>query len=1056
MEQINQNQFSDISNGVENELQKGSIILMNQIKNYNTLDKKIASIKSLNLKDDIEYMQVINGILNGMLFDNNVSLDNYFQFLFSVNRDSYKTFVIKLADVISYARLKKEKFNKIYQIYEKLLSIYYDKNDLVELMILICRKFYPGQELLNSIIYDNNSDDDFIQKNSFYNFLNFIKNHLEFILENDKVVNLPGIIFIKIFRLLTETHIYHQNLNNSGNNFNEKTNTIITNIINTYQKINFNEKTKKLISEIYDTQILILTKIYTERKKNVLSIGRELIRHLISMSNSNIEIINIIKEDININYENILSISNSANGYNVFTIINIPPLMERMITYILTSVKRGSSTYNIYINWLFHEYKIENSIGNTLLVDITRFIMTNNFYYQKYQYDEDYVPRWLMLGYLLKHIKNHIISSEIKQTIFLDLILFDKTKDGYYLIEPSLSCIIINLKDYPTISEELIEFLEHYIKHFDDKNLQKRINSVCDAFHIFEQKNRNNNDCEKLIRNCGMEERFKNSFINLIKNENWLKQNEINSNINYNNTSIKTEEKNKDNIKDNNNNLNDNKMNIEIDILKDNKKVNSNLIQNKNKEIQKNNNNQSSKQERNKEVPKKVNIDIIIPKEMYTYTSMYNIKSFVSERSQKKFSSILNDLCKYNSKTFGDNIDNKVKKLDSSYNNLCTNFAKFYIKIFKDELELKAFENYEDFNFNNNTYLYSYLLDYAYDKIVDNSAFQFISDLINKIIEIYPLFIIHLISYILNNNYQVNKFKNNIDYISFFFLLNDDDINLLKQKLKLFLVQCEENFLYNPLKFFFFREGINLFQKVIIDDEHLILKIIKNCDLVSINAINMSIMNNKYILIDKKFFILFKYSILFSPLEKNIFWNLIFSQGKIPSINLEQFLINSINIIRNPPIYKGETTSIDYNEFIGNIIKSIKILFKNEIMNEINNGDIGLDSLSGKFSLIFEFDSGLKIYAFILIDNILEYYFDNKNKKKMFSLIVQKYYTNNSKNIGNLRIMIEFIYFFMAECKKRYFGDKNNNNSWISEDIKTIINEITKIINKFNNSEMQK
>ena len=270
------------------------------------------------------------------------------------------------------------------------------------------------------------------------------------------------------------------------------------------------------------------------------------------------------------------------------------------------------------------------------------------------------------------------------------------------------------------------------------------------------------------------------------------------------------------------------------------------------------------------------------------------------------------------------------------------------------------------------------------------------------------------------------------------------------------MVQCEENFLYNPLKFFFFREGINLFQKVIIDDEHLILKIIKNCDLVSINAINMSIMNNKYILIDKKFFILFKYSILFSPLEKNIFWNLIFSQGKIPSINLEQFLINSINIIRNPPIYKGETTSIDYNEFIGNIIKSIKILFKNEIMNEINNGDIGLDSLSGKFSLIFEFDSGLKIYAFILIDNILEYYFDNKNKKKMFSLIVQKYYTNNSKNIGNLRIMIEFIYFFMAECKKRYFGDKNNNNSWISEDIKTIINEITKIINKFNNSEMQK
>ena len=132
----------------------------------------------------------------------------------------------------------------------------------------------------------------------------------------------------------------------------------------------------------------------------------------------------------------------------------------------------------------------------------------------------------------------------------------------------------------------------------------------------------------------------------------------------------------------------------------------------------------------------------------------------------------------------------------------------------------------------------------------------------------------------------------------------------------------EENFLNPPLKFFFLKGGVELFHTIIFDEEHLILKIIKNCDLKSINTINMSLISNKYILIDKKFFILFKYSILFTPLEKNIFWNLIFSQGKIPSLNLEQFLINSINIIRNPPNYKGEITQIDYNEFIGNIIKS--------------------------------------------------------------------------------------------------------------------------------------
>ena len=117
MEQNNQNQFSDVSNFVENELQNGSLLFFNQIKNYNTLDKKISSIASLNLKDEKIYPQIINGILNGMLYDNNMSLENYFQILYSINHDSFKTFTSKLADVIIASKLKKEKYDKIYQIF---------------------------------------------------------------------------------------------------------------------------------------------------------------------------------------------------------------------------------------------------------------------------------------------------------------------------------------------------------------------------------------------------------------------------------------------------------------------------------------------------------------------------------------------------------------------------------------------------------------------------------------------------------------------------------------------------------------------------------------------------------------------------------------------------------------------------------------------------------------------------------------------------------------------------------------------------------------------------
>ena len=313
------------------------------------------------------------------------------------------------------------------------------------------------------------------------------------------------------------------------------------------------------------------------------------------------------------------------------------------------------------------------------------------------------------------------------------------------------------------------------------------------------------------------------------------------------------------------------------------------------------------------------------------------------------------------------------------------------------------------------------------------------------------MLILHLIYYILINHFFPRKNINNGDYINFFFSLNNNESNLIKNKLNLYFLQCEENFLNTPLQFFFDNGGVELFNKYILDDEHLIIKIIRNCDLVRKNIINMSLISNKYILIDKKFFLLFKYSILFTPLEKTIFWNLVFSQGRIPSVVLEDFLINCINIIQNPP-NKDEVSQINIMEFFENIINSIKILFKNEIVNDINKGDNGLDNLSSKILHILDFNVILKNFIFILLDNFFEFYLDNKLRKKMFSLIIQKYYAKNIKNMMNLTNLLEYIYFFNLECKRRYNGDRNENN-WISDDAKNIVNEITKKLNSYNNQE---
>ena len=1084
MEQRKINQFSDLSNRVENDLQKGSNELLNQIKSYNTLDKKISYIQSLNLKNEIEYQLILNGIIYGMLFDENMNMDSYFRLLFAINYDGYKTFFKILLDVLDFSKLKLEKYEKIYQIFERFIKINIDRKSLIEMLILICRNIYPGIDLINSIIsYNNNINNNNLNNNNqntnpnneenfsnnyFYTFLIFIKSNLNFILDNDITlnikINLTGLIFIKILRLFGETFTFHHiyKLNNNDNSTDSNINATINEIAKTYQKVGFNDQTKKFIGEIYELQVYILTKIYQEKKEKIFEIGRELIRIIIPLGQSNIEIINTIISDLlnNNYYEKILYMPYPQPGINIYSRINIPPIMERMITYILTNVKRASLTYKYYVNWMYREFKIEG-IGNTILVDLTRFIMTNYADFYRKNNNNDTLPRWLILSYIFQHVKNQIISSEIKQVLFMDLILFDKERDHFLSVEPSIFSIITNMKEFPAISEELVEFLESYSKHFDNNkdNIQKRINSICDAFRIFEISNNNLTDIEKSIKESGMEEKFKNMLINLIKNENWINSNKANyKNNNYNNKPKEINE-NQNNIELKNNKI---RNNIYINDANNNNDViiNTNSVvlsqlneneQNKNKikkEKSKKNNQQIS-DNKNKEI----NIEIIIPKEINTYIQKNILKNFLKERNQKNFHNLLNDLCNYNIKTFGDT-DSSLKNLDSSYQSLCENFANFFVKIFQVELELNNFYNLGLLQNGNDKYnknVYKYIFDFTFEKNDDNKIFSFMADLINKIIEKYQFFIIHLMSYVFSNIINSNKNKNNnYNGINFFNQLNHKDIASIRKKLNCFFLQCEENFMMFSIRDFFKYGGVQLFNKEFLDEENLIFKIIKNCDLNCINTIKMSLINNKFILIDKTFEYFYKNSFAFPPSEKNIFWNLILAQGNIPSLNLENFLKLSINILNNPPTnpLTNEEIKIDFDEFFVKIINSILNLFKKEINEDIKME--GFDKLSKKCIYMFNFNSFLKRYIYQMIDSFFENYFMNiDDRKKVFNFMTQQYFKENNKNINNLRNFAEILNYFF---NKNNNGEKNNNIDWISDDIKTLLNNIIKTINLLSNS----
>ncbi len=80
-------------------------------------------------------------------------------------------------------------------------------------------------------------------------------------------------MFIKILRLLSETHFYqNQPQMDTGIDANQ-------------------------FSETTNNEIIILSKLYSARRNDILKIGRELIRILIQVAKSDIEIINTILEE---------------------------------------------------------------------------------------------------------------------------------------------------------------------------------------------------------------------------------------------------------------------------------------------------------------------------------------------------------------------------------------------------------------------------------------------------------------------------------------------------------------------------------------------------------------------------------------------------------------------------------------------------------------------------------------------------------------------------------------------------------------------------------------
>ena len=1004
-------QFVNIKSAFEQNLKIGYDLITKITKNGNNISEKIQKIQNF-INNEENYDKITKGILYGLIYDTN-NIEQFSEYLYNLNKDKFNVFIDSLYKLIDdyHMNLTHKEFEQIYIIFNKLISS--NNFKLCNLLIIISRCIYPGIDM-----YIYNKDNKF-----FLNFLLFIKSKINFITQyTSNQLNLVGNIFIKILRLLSENHFFYTNPKKKD-----------------YFKSN---DELQYYQNIYENEIYILERLYSLSSENVFAIGRELIRILIQLGKSNIEIVNKIIEDISKknNFNKIINLpintNNEMKGYNTYIQMNIPPLMEKMITFILTKVNKKTTNYVKYYNWMLIKFNINKKIINSqsILVDLCRYIITcyYNFYNQNQNYNilKDATPRWIILGNILLSMNNKIISSEFKQSIFFDWIFFQKDYDDYKLIEPGYWLIFINLKNYKNLTEELIEFLDAFGENFDKKNSALRKNCIYDAITKFEEKNGINN-AFSLIENDKINDVIKEKYKNLVKyNENI----ENNNNNNFNNNNFNN------NIDNNNNNKNEDNNNIIIDaqnqqnlselqkeLLKDNYDDQSFINNNNtNDNINDNNNN--------------IEINFSISPELSKLLTPYVLNAFLKTRTIESFKKFLNDFCVHINDKYKNSIYNLIT-LDQNYGKLLNDFSGFFLNIFKNEIEL---------NLNNpeNAISIKFFFQYVFNKINTNE-FNYLKDIINNLIKNNQNIIIFLMNFILffsnnllNTNHSEEETLNMI--YQFFKKLFDFNTEKIKEIINNFFNICIDNFYLEIFNNFIIFKGIEIFKEVFYDDVHLVYNLFMYSDIKSLEYIKYSLTYEKYFLFGKNnFYTLLNYSFELNFMEQNKLWSLIFSQKNVSNVKeFLEYFYNKFNnyLINNDNNIEEKFDVLNFNFFFQKIYMSLQSLFNKELF--INKNYVQLQ-------LLFNFNFVFKDYVYNIFLNFLNIYNNDNNNKCSFIYFfeINKNYIDNNKNnynaLNNYSKIISYIIDIEDEKKKNFilFDEKG----------KYSINEFKKFL-KYNNN----
>jgi integrator complex subunit 3 len=802
-------------------------------------------------------------------------------------------------------------------------------------------------------------------------FLKFILKKLTWISSQNNQF-LSGIVFIKMIRLLSENHF-------------------MVDLVEPHRK--------DIMKEIIKDELQIISSLWENKKDNILFIGRELIKNLISIAKANLPEINTIIEEIKKSshdntptYQKILFAPQHFIGLNPYVHIQIPPLLERMLIFVINDVKR--TNYYKYMGWLVKKFEITSEMELSIFSDITRFLVTCYSFLNLNKQKGDYTPRWVLLGYILKVCRgNAVISADVKLALFFDWLFYSKEKDHFALIEPGMTIIFNSIRDFPTLTMELLDFIHQTVENFDPKLKSSLRNNVADAFKQAETYQMF--ILKKFMEEKNITEDIKKVYEVLTKlnveNEIELKKSEEDSNILTTREASLTSSP---------------SPSISISEDLENKIVKPIKLEKKFKTIEN---------------------EFFIHPSLEELISPITLKNFLNYRNKNLFKNTLDEICsKYLQKLKSQNLqDSKLIKLQPFSTEIYSSFANFYLNIFKEEL-IDDINDYEKENEPSNkksdtTLVSLFLLDYLITKFFEKNEkeFQFLVECVKQIMKKFPDYIVRIIYYIVKK-YILTASKSKLltpqSLFTIYSRLCEDKINFMKEKINNFFNICADNLDLETISFFL-ENGLIIFSSLFTDDYELISLIVNYANISNMNKMMSDISNNKFFLVEKSLYRIINNSLNLEPLEQDKLWNLILAHSLNKMTNFKEFIRNVVAFSKNLQIKNKQSSG---NELFRNLIKSIKYNF---------NAEITPEKLKDYYQLFdFPFSYSENLYHVLSVINI-KFSAINVSFPMMFSMLVDEYV----RQVDTYQDKLHYIENFLKVMKELLAIDKKNLNKFLLE-----------------------